>query len=178
VTEGEYARFVDDGGALPAHWRRGGGGYEVRWFDRWRPLAPARAMQHVDAHQARAYCAWARRRLPTEAEWEVAAARDDVALDANLDGRHRGPVAAAGSGDGPWHLIGNVWEWTASPFEPYPGFAPGPYADYSAPWFHDHHVIRGGSWATRSRLVHPRFRNFYRPDRHDMFVGFRTCAIG
>jgi EgtB-related family protein len=51
-------------------------------------------------------------------------------------------------------------------------------ADYSQPWFGDHHVMRGGSWATRSRLVHPRLRNFYLPDRHDMFVGFRTCAIG
>jgi iron(II)-dependent oxidoreductase len=75
-------------------------------------------------------------------------------------------------------MIGNVWEWTASTFEPYPGFAPGPYADYSAPWFGNHHVIRGGSWATRSRLVHARLRNFYLPERSDMFVGFRTCAIG
>jgi iron(II)-dependent oxidoreductase len=178
VTEGEYAAFVDDGGTLPAHWRRGSDGYEVRWFDRWRPLAPAHAVQHVDAHQARAFCAWARRRLPTEAEWEVAAARTDATSDVNLDGRHRAPIAAAGTGRGPWHMIGNVWEWTASTFEPYPGFAPGPYADYSAPWFGNHHVIRGGSWATRSRLVHARLRNFYLPERSDMFVGFRTCAIG
>jgi len=73
-------------------------------------------------------------------------------------------------------MLGDVWEWTASEFSPYPGFAPDPYAEYSAPWFGDHRVLRGGSWATRSRLVHCRFRNFYRPERHDVFAGFRTCA--
>jgi iron(II)-dependent oxidoreductase len=176
VTEGEYAAFVDDAGALPAHWRRRGGGFEVRWFDRWRPLAPAHAMQHVSRHDADAYCTWAKRRLPTEAEWEVAASLAPAAAVPNLDGRHRAPIAAAADGEGPWHLLGNVWEWTASAFQPYAGFAPGPYADYSAPWFGDHHVMRGGSWATRSRLAHPRMRNFYLPGRHDMFVGFRTCA--
>jgi iron(II)-dependent oxidoreductase len=176
VTEGEFAAFVDDGGPLPAYWRRSAHGYEVRWFDRWRPLAPAHAVQHVSALQAQAYCAWANRRLPTEAEWEVAAAREDVGTPANLDGRHRGPVAAYAGGDGASHMLGNVWEWTASPFAAYPGFSAGPYADYSQPWFGDHHVVRGGSWATRSRLAHARMRNFYRPERSDMFVGFRTCA--
>ena len=175
VTEREFAAFVDDGGPLPAYWRRNGEGYEVRWFDRWRPLAPDHAVQHVSAHEARAYCAWANRRLPTEAEWEVAAAGESVARDANLDARQRGPIAANAGERGLSHMFGNVWEWTASAFEPYPGFAAGPYADYSQPWFGDHHVMRGGSWATRSRLVHARMRNFYRPERHDMFVGFRTC---
>jgi len=177
VTEGAFAAFVDDGGPLPAYWRRGAGGYEVRWFDRWRPLSPAHAVQHVSAHQAQAYCAWANRRLPTEAEWEVAAAREHVDREANLDGRQRGPVAASTGGGGASHMLGNVWEWTASPFAPYPGFSAGPYTDYSQPWFGDHHVMRGGSWATRSRLVHARMRNFYRPERSDMFVGFRTCAL-
>ena len=74
-------------------------------------------------------------------------------------------------------MLGGVWEWTSSAFAPYAGFAPGPYAEYSQPWFGDHDVIRGGSWATRPRLAHARMRNFYRPDRHDMFVGFRTCAL-
>ena len=176
VTEGEFAAFVDDGGPMPAYWRRAGAGYEVRWFDRWRPLAPSHAVQHVNALEAEAFCAWAGRRLPTEAEWEVAAvASNATTRDAVLDARVHGPVAAS-AGAGASHLLGNVWEWTATPFDPYPGFEPGPYVDYSQPWFGDHRVVRGGSWATRARLVHARMRNFYVPGRHDPFVGFRTCA--
>ena len=74
--------------------------------------------------------------------------------------------------------FGNVWEWTATTFHPFPGFVADPYADYSEPWFGDHRVLRGGSFATRSRLVHARWRNFYRPERSDMFAGFRTCVVG
>jgi iron(II)-dependent oxidoreductase len=74
-------------------------------------------------------------------------------------------------------MIGNVWEWTASPFLPYPGFSPGPYRDYSVPWFGTHVVIRGGSFATTSRIARAGFRNFYTPERRDPWVGFRTCAI-
>jgi iron(II)-dependent oxidoreductase len=71
---------------------------------------------------------------------------------------------------------GGVWEWTASAFLPYPGFTPQPYAEYSAPWFGDHRVLRGASWATSPHLPGPRFRNFYLPSRHDPFCGFRSCA--
>jgi len=200
VTEGEFATFVDAGGyerpelwsdegrrwlatasrALPAYWRRVAGAFEVRWFDRWRPLSPGAAVQHVSAHEAQAWCRFAGRRLPTEAEWELAAAGLAAGDDcvANLDGRLGGPVAAAADDAGAAHFIGNVWEWTSSPFLPYPGFAPDAYAEYSQPWFGDHRVLRGGSWATRSRLVHARMRNFYLPGRHDVFAGFRTCANG
>lgn len=199
VTEGEYAAFVDAGGyqrddlwspeglrwrghagrSLPARWRRTHDGFELRWFDRWRPLAPAVAMQHVNAHEAEAYCAWRRRRLPSEAEWEIAALHFATGTaGANLDAIRGGPVGATIPGREASHVLGNVWEWTASPFVPYPGFAAGPYAEYSQPWFGDHRVVRGGSWATRARLVHPRLRNFYRPERDDLFAGFRTCAPG
>jgi iron(II)-dependent oxidoreductase len=107
---------------------------------------------------------------------------DDVpAARANLDGRTGGvaDVAAFPAGDSAFgcrQLWGNVWEWTASPFEPYPGFVADPYEDYSRPWFGTHRVLRGGCWATRSRLLRNTWRNFYTPDRRDPFAGFRTCA--
>jgi len=204
VTNREFAAFVDDGGyeraslwsdegnawrlearrGAPGYWMRSGGDapWQVRRFDLLEPLHDDAPVAHVNAFEARAWCRWAGRRLPTEAEWETAAlyAPGEAALRAraNLDAVHGRPVAAdAGAAQPLAHMIGNVWEWTASAFEPYPGFAADPYADYSAPWFGSHHVIRGGSWATRSRLVHARFRNFYLPHRHDPFVGFRTCAL-
>jgi EgtB-related family protein len=104
-------------------------------------------------HEAQAYCGWAGRRLPTEGEWEFAAERAGGAFA--------------------W---GQVWEWTASAFAPYPGFVAHPYRDYSAPWFHTRHVLRGGSFATHARMKHTRYRNFFPPDRNDIFAGFRTCA--
>jgi ergothioneine biosynthesis protein EgtB len=171
VLQQEFAAFVDDdgyrrpecwsepgrawlarSGALhPAHWRRAEGGWQQRRFDRWQPLDAAAPMLHVNAWEAEAWCRWAGRRLPTEAEWEYAAAREAIE----------------------W---GAVWEWTASDFAPYPGFSADPYADYSAPWFHTHRSVRGASFATPSRLAHPKFRNFYEPHRGDIFVGFRTAA--
>src|SRR5829696_5931668 len=67
-------------------------------------------------------------------------------------------------------------EWTASDFTPYPGFVAGPYKEYSAPSFGNHKVLRGGCWATRSRLISNSYRNFYMPERRDVWAGFRTCA--
>jgi gamma-glutamyl hercynylcysteine S-oxide synthase len=113
------------------------------------------AAMHVGYEQALAYCKWANRRLPTEAEWEFAAT-------------HSNEFAAS---------IGHVWEWTASPFTPYPGFVRGVYEEYSEPWFYTHQVLRGGSFATHPRMKYPQYRNFYMPERRDMFCGFRTCAI-
>jgi iron(II)-dependent oxidoreductase len=216
VTQAEFAAFVEDGGyrreALwgaegwawrqcegaeqPVYWRREAGGWRRRDFDRWVPLEPHRPVIHVNWYEAEAYCRWAGRRLPTEAEWEAAASRvsgDGPKLPhpwgeaaptpdrANLDGAALGCVGVAvhPAGDSPCgcrQMTGNVWEWTADPFRPYPGFVPDPYKEYSAPWFGDHKVLRGGCWATRSRLLRNTWRNFYRPQRRDVFAGFRTCA--
>jgi iron(II)-dependent oxidoreductase len=216
VTQAEFAAFVEDdgyrrrplwgpegwawreraGATQPAYWRRQAGGWQRRDFDRWILLEPHRPVIHVNWYEAEAYCRWAGRRLPTEAEWEAAASGPPVdgrkrlfpwgdgaptAQRANLDGRALGcvGVAALPAGDSPCgcrQMIGNVWEWTADSFRPYPGFTPDPYKEYSAPWFGDHQVLRGGCWATRGRLLRTTWRNFYRPERRDVFAGFRTCA--
>lgn len=212
VSCGEFADFVDDGGyarqdawtsqgwtwressarSAPRDWRREGGVWSVTRFDRREPLDRTAPMMHVTLHEARAYCRWAGRRLPSESEWEFAACnggREDrypwdeatPAHAANLDYRYDAPFFAlpdpAPSRSGLRSMIGTVWEWTDTPFAPYPGFAPDPYREYSQPWFDSHFVLRGGSFVTRSRLVHNRFRNFYLPHRDDVFAGFRTCAV-
>jgi len=95
------------------------------------------------------------------------------AFDALLD------VAVCAAGDSAFgcrQMIGNVWEWTASDFVPFPGFAADPYEDYSRPWFHTRKVLRGGSFATSARLARPLYRNFFTPERNDVIAGFRTCA--
>ena len=188
----EGLRWLHENGRLaPVYWKREENGWQVRSFDRWVALQPQVPMVHVTLHEALAYCAWAGRRLPSESEWEYAArngGRDDrhpwgdapTKESRSLDFRRPGPSFQS-SGDaslrGIAGLIGGVWEWTSSPFIPYPGFSADPYREYSEPWFESHFVLRGGSFATRSRLVHNRFRNFYLPERADVFAGFRTCAV-
>jgi iron(II)-dependent oxidoreductase len=222
VTRAEFARFVEDGGYRrrelwsdegwawreeagadrPLHWRRGpDGGWRRRDFHRDVSLEPHRPMLHVNWHEARAWCRWAGRRLPTEAEWELAAAGEpgpDGGLAdwkrrypwgreppgperVNMDWRRMGTVevGALPEGDSAFgcrQMLGNVWEWTADPFEPYPGFEPDMYREYSEPWFHTRKVLRGGAWPTRSRLVRNTLRSYYTPDRRDVWSGFRTCA--
>jgi iron(II)-dependent oxidoreductase len=150
VTNAQYLEYVEDGGKCPRYWGKRDGAWQERRFDRWLALDPAQPVRHVDWNEAQAWCRWAKRRLPSEAEWQLAASRTR------------------------W---GAVWEWTASRFDPFPGFSPDPYTDYSLPWFGTHKVLRGASFATPRRLVRPGFRNFYLPDRGDVFAGFRTCRI-
>ena len=172
VTAGQFLRFVDAGGYdEPRFWPGAAGawratsalphpqrwrfdqtnGWQTRWFDRWLPLDPALPVIHINTFEAEAYCRWARRRLPSAAEWECAAPRMQ------------------------WGR--SVWEWTADVFQPYPGFVPGPYREYSAPWFGDHRELRGGAFATHARLHDTHYRNFFEPQRTDVFAGFRSAAL-
>lgn len=170
-----FARFVDAGGyrdarywpgaagswrtqlpsAHPQRWRPGAeGAWQMRWFDQWLDLEEAMPALHINAFEAQAYCLWAGRRLPSAAEWEHAAASHTA-----------------------FHWGHSVWEWTASDFEPYPGFSPGPYHAYSQPWFGNHRELRGGAFASHARMHHLRYRNFFQPHRSDVFAGFRTVAL-
>ena len=224
VTNAEFAAFVDDGGYRrrelwdrrgwewrrregaehPLFWRRDADG---RWcerrFDQMVPLEPWHPIVHVNWYEAGAYCRWAKRRLPTEAEWELAASGEPTPGDggntgrkrrfpwgddlptperANLDYRAGGTVdvRALAAGDSPFgcrQMIGNVWEWVADTFEAYPGFACDPYQEYSQPYFGKKKVLKGGCWTTRSRLIRNSWRNFHMRHRRNVFAGFRTCAL-
>ncbi len=218
VTNGQFAEFVNDSGYRrrelwsddgwkwrekagaehPVYWiPQSAGRWMRRHFDQIVPLGDNLAIIHVNWYEAEAYCRWARRRLPTEAEWEMAASWEaNVAKRAFpwgeeapsperafLDARRIGcgpcgALAAGESAAGCRHMIGNAWEWTSTTFGPYPGFVADPYKEYSEPWFGEpYKVLRGGCWATRSRLIRNTWRNFYTKDRRDVFGGFRTCAV-
>jgi len=222
VTQKEFAVFIDDDGYgreelwsevgwkwreqvrahNPVYWRKDArGNWLRRDFDQWVPLEPHYAVVHVNWYEVQAYCRWANRRLPTEVEWECAAAgiindRNEFSAEkrrypwgdnvptpdfSNLDWRHMGAthVAALPGGDselGCRQMIGNVWEWTSTDFQPYPGFVADFYKEYSTCGFGNCKVLRGGCWASRSRLIRNTWRNYYRPDRRDVGCGFRTCA--
>jgi EgtB-related family protein len=150
VSNAQYLEYVEAGGTPPRYWRKADGGWQERRYDRWQALAPGEPVRHVSWNEAQAYCRSAGERLPTEAEWTCAARAMQ------------------------W---GEVWEWTASTFAPFPGFSADPYADYSQPWFGTHKVLKGASFATPPRVVNAAFRNFYTPERADVFAGFRTCRM-
>jgi len=175
VSWGSFLPFVEQGGYQCAdYWdeaglawlqrsglqmplvlrRKGASGLWQRLlYGQWQTLQLQEPAVHLTAHEARAWCAWAGRRLPTEAEWECAACTQGAGFR--------------------W---GDVWEWTASDHRAFPGFEPHPYRDYSAPFFDGRPVLRGGSFMTQPRMKHPRYRNFFAAHRNDVAAGFRSCA--
>jgi iron(II)-dependent oxidoreductase len=182
VTNAAFAEFVADTGAdPPMYWERDGEGGWVRTvFGRREPLDPAQPVIHVDWHQAEALARWADKRLPTEQEWEAAAAGADRER-ANLDHLAFGCAPAGAFADSASacdavQMLGDVWEWTASDFVAYPGFEAFPYPEYSEVFFGDtYKVLRGGAWATRRDVIRTSFRNWDLPQRSQIFAGIR-CA--
>jgi iron(II)-dependent oxidoreductase len=221
VTNDEFARFVAEGGYLrrefwdeegwswrekedwqhPLYWSRDGGAASAYWRVREMfgdaPLPPRHPVTGVSWYEAEAYARFAGKRLPTEAEWERAAAwdeenkrrrrfawgdREPTAGRCNSSFSFWGttPVGAfptGASAAGCLDMNGNVWEWTSSKFAGYPGFRAFPYPEYSELWFdEDHRVLRGGSWATHPSILRTSFRNFFRRHFRIAFAGLRCAA--
>lgn len=197
-SEQGWSWRMREGALAPVYWQRDGSAWWRRVNDRLELLPEREPVVHVNWHEAEAWCRWAGRRLPSETEWEFAASTvpDSPGVKrrypwgdappspaaANLHGGAGRCIAvdALPAGDSAWgmrQMIGNVWEWTADWFRPYPGFLRDPYAEYSEPWFGSHKVLRGGCHATGPELIRNTWRNFYTPDRRDVFAGFRTCAL-
>jgi iron(II)-dependent oxidoreductase len=176
VSNGDYQTFIAAGGyhdralwdeegwvwreaedaEAPLYWQRAeNGGWQRRRFDVVEPLPPREPVQHVSWYEAGAYARWARKRLPSEPEWEKAARTKPGGLEL---------------------LRGAVWQWTSSHFTAYPGFEAFPYPEYSEVFFgSDYRVLRGGAWITDPVVARTSFRNWDHPQRRQIFSGFR-CA--
>ncbi|OAN65456.1 ergothioneine biosynthesis protein EgtB [Sphingomonas sp. TDK1] len=194
ITNGEWAAFIADGGyADPRHWLSDGWAWAqanqvaapLYWqhidgvwtrfgLDGRRPIDPAAPVTHVSFFEADAYAGWAGARLPTEFEWEAAAANADPLSGNQLDAA--GPVEPRPSTSGPaW--FGDVWEWTGSAYRPYPGFraAEGAVGEYNGKFMSGQFVLRGGSCATPRGHVRASYRNFFYPHQRWQFTGVRLA---
>jgi ergothioneine biosynthesis protein EgtB len=197
VTNGEWLRFIDEEGyagpgpwtadgwawvqanavRAPLYWRRSGGEWLTFGLDGLQPLVPAEPVCHVSWYEADAFARWAGARLPTEAEWEAASFGLSPASGNQLDAA--GPVRprAAPAGGGLKQMFGDAWEWTASPFTPYPGFkaAAGTVGEYNGKFMANQFVLRGGSCATPRGHLRASYRNFFYPHQRWQFCGLRLA---
>jgi iron(II)-dependent oxidoreductase len=186
-----------EGWSHPLYWLRDGSGWRERLMFEETGLRAEHPVTGVSWFEAEAYARFAGKRLPTEAEWEKAASWDesagvkrryawgDSAPSAELcnSGLSFWGTTAAGSfpsgasAYGCQDMTGNVWEWTSTPFDAFPGFEPFPYPEYSEVWFDgDHRVLKGGSWATDASVLRASFRNFFRRHFRIAFAGIRLAA--
>jgi len=205
VTAGEWREFIDDGGyerpdlwlsdgwhtvrargwEAPLYWRRDGSDWTVFTLSGRRALTASEPVVHVSHYEADAYARWAGARLPTEFEWEHAATGLTVggrflpADPAEAAGAVLHPTAApGGAGTGLRQVYGDVWEWTASAYLPYPRFrpAPGAVGEYNGKFMSDQMVLRGGACVTPEGHLRPTYRNFFPPAARWMFSGVRLAA--
>ncbi|HUW72702.1 MAG TPA: ergothioneine biosynthesis protein EgtB [Methyloceanibacter sp.] len=196
VTNGEWIDFIEDGGyATPTLWLADGwgtinaqswqgplyfeeaqGGYMQMSLLGYRSVDPAAPVTHVSFFEADAFARWAGYRLPSESEWEMASANLPVA-GRDLGADHLRPMPST-SGDGLTQMFGDVWEWTASAYLPYPGFkaAPGAVGEYNGKFMCNQFVLKGGSCATPQGHAWRTYRNFFYPHQRWQFTGLRLAA--
>ena len=201
VTNAEFLGFIADGGyrrpelwlsdgwdaitrggwEAPLYWSRDGDDWQQMTLSGMRPVAPAEPVVHVSYFEADAYARWAGARLPTEFEWEAAAAAH---AEADASANHVEELAfhprPCPSGAGMRQLFGDVWEWTASDYAPYPGYraAPGALGEYNGKFMCNQYVLRGGSCASPRAHVRATYRNFFPPDKRWQFTGIRLADDG
>jgi iron(II)-dependent oxidoreductase len=200
-TQDGWAHRVEAGLSAPEFWvAAGSGAFSRQRFGRVEAVPPNEPVQHVGFHEAVAYARWRGRRLPTETEWEKACGWDPATESArrfpwgasdptpdlanlayegtgSLRPAELGAYPGGASAYGVQQLIGDVWEWTSSPFRSYPGFRSYPYDEYSQVFFGpEYRVLRGGSWATHPTVARTTFRNWDYPIRRQIFAGFRTAV--
>jgi len=197
VTNGDYARFVEDGGydrpelwlsdgwataraqgwAAPLYWERAGGGWDLFTLRGLEPLDGNAPVTHASYYEADAYARWAGRRLPTENEWEIAAAGHPI--EGNFLETERFAAAPLdGGGTAPAQLFGDAWEWTASAYLPYPKYrpAPGALGEYNGKFMSGQMVLRGGSCLSPRAHLRASYRNFFPPHVRWQMAGIRLAG--
>jgi ergothioneine biosynthesis protein EgtB len=198
VTNGEYLDFMDDGGyrrpelwlslgwaavqekgwSEPFYWERRDGRWQLFTLAGMRDVEAAEPVCHLNYFEADAFARWAGARLPTEAEWEVAAA--GLPLEGNFADAPQLHPTPAGPGSGMRQMYGDVWEWTSSAYAAYPGFrtAAGAVGEYNGKFMCNQYVLRGGSCATPAGHIRPTYRNFFPPEATWQFTGVRLARGG
>jgi len=201
VTNGEFMRFIEDGGYqrhelwLSEGWatvHEGNWQHPIYWYQdpawghSWmhytlagpQPVDPAEPVCHVSLYEADAFARWAGARLPSEFEWEVAARDAELAGNFADAGRyHPEPIADEANDDKLHRLFGDVWEWTGSQYRPYPGYAPlaGALGEYNGKFMCNQFVLRGGACSTSQSHMRLTYRNFFGPADRWQFTGFRLA---
>jgi ergothioneine biosynthesis protein EgtB len=199
VSNGEFTAFIEDGGydrhelwlsdgwaavkregwRAPLYWEQSDGEWRHMTLAGMRRVDPAEPVCHLSYYEAEAFAAWSGARLPTEAEWEVAARDETIAGNFVESGRyHPAPAADGDGGHELLQIFGDVWEWTRSPYTPYPGFRPEPGAlgEYNGKFMCSQQILRGGSAATSATHIRPTYRNFFYPHQRWQFTGLRLAS--
>jgi ergothioneine biosynthesis protein EgtB len=198
VTNGEWLEFMRDGGyrrptlwladgwgavsangwVAPGYWELRDGAWHQMTLDGLVPVEPDAPVSHISYYEADAFARWAGRRLPTEFEWEAAAAGRPVSGNMLATGWLRPMPAESGAADGPTQLFGDVWEWTQSAYLPYPGYRPpaGSVGEYNGKFMCNQHVLRGASCVTPEGHARVTYRNFFYPHQRWQFTGLRLAG--